>query len=289
MLVRLEQGEIVRRENMIQRRGGIPRVSVALAVVACVVAGVSVAAAAEPVAPADQLVRATASNTWDKTALAIETGDTVTWDLAGGSATHNVQGETGPPTDPVWLAYETEYASSGRVSFTFTQPGDYEFLCGAHPAMRGAITVTGAPVEPTATPTATATATGTAQPTITPQPTTSATPVPTVRPDDRTTPAPTGSASLDRTAPAITKFSLKAVRGGATVRFTLSENAAVTIRFKKGSKTLRTARLSARAGSRAVTVRGSKLVKGRYSVEIEARDARGNRAPMARKTVRVTR
>ena len=69
------------------------------------------------------------------------------------------------------------------------------------------------------------------------------------------------------------------MRRGATVRFTLSENAAVTIRFKKGSKTLRTARLSARAGSRAVTVRGSKLVKGRYSVEIEARDARGNRAP----------
>ena len=79
------------------------------------------------------------------------------------------------------------------------------------------------------------------------------------------------------------------MRRGATVRFTLSENAAVTIRFKKGSTTLRTARLSARAGSRAVTVRGSKLVKGRYSVEIEARDARGNRAPMARKTVRVTR
>jgi hypothetical protein len=73
------------------------------------------------------------------------------------------------------------------------------------------------------------------------------------------------------------------------VRFTLSENAAVTIRFKKGSRTLRTARLSVRAGTRSVTVRGAKLVKGRYRVEIEARDARGNRAPVARKTVRVTR
>ena len=61
----------------------------------------------------------------------------------------------------------------------------------------------------------------------------------------------------------------------------------MTIRFKKGSRTLRTARLSVRAGTRSVTVRGSKLVKGRYRVEIEARDARGNRAPVARKTVRV--
>ena len=87
----------------------------------------------------------------------------------------------------------------------------------------------------------------------------------------------------------ITKYRLKAVRRGATVRFTLSENAAVTIRFKKGSRTLRTARRSMRAGSRAITVRGAKLVKGRYSVQTEARDARGNRAPVARKTVRVKR
>lgn len=275
---------------MCQRRTGIPRVATALVAVGCAIAGVSVAAAAEP--RADQLVRATASNTWDKTALAIQTGDTVTWDLAGGSQAHNVQKDpVAPPSpDPSWNAYNTEYAASGRVDFTFTQPGTYDFVCGAHSnTMFGTIEVTGSPVEPTATPSATPTPT--AEPTITPRPATTATPVPTVRPgDDRITPAPTGSARLDRTAPTISAFRLKAVRRGATVRFTLSEPAAVTIRVKRGSKTLRTARRSMRAGRRAVTVRGSRVVKGRrYSVEIEARDARGNRAPLARKTVRVTR
>ena len=44
---------------MIQRRTGIPRVAVALAVVGCVVAGVSAAAAAEP--RADARVKATAA------------------------------------------------------------------------------------------------------------------------------------------------------------------------------------------------------------------------------------
>ncbi len=48
-------------------------------------------------------------------------------------------------------------------------------------------------------------------------------------------------------------------------------------------------RLAARAGARSVTVRGSKLVRGRYSVEIEARDARGNKAAVQRKNVKVTR
>jgi plastocyanin len=271
-----------------KRRRGIPRVAVALAAVGCVVACVSVAGAAEP--RADQLVRATAANTWDKSALAIETGDTVTWDLAGGQGvSHNAQKDPlePPTTDPNWESFATEYAASGRVEFTFTKPGSYRFVCGAHSGtMFGTVEVTGEPVEPTAT----ATPTGTAEPTITPRPTTTATPVPTARPGETiTTPAPTGSALFDRTAPALTKFSLKAVRFGATVRFTLSEPAAVTIRAKRGKATVRTVRLSARAGTRAVTIRSSKLARGSYRFEIEARDARGNRAPVQRKNVKVTR
>jgi hypothetical protein len=94
---------------------------------------------------------------------------------------------------------------------------------------------------------------------------------------------------LDRTAPVVSKFSLKAMRRGATVRFTLSEPAAVTIRAKRGKTTVRTVRLSARAGTRSVIIRGSSLARGRYSFEIEARDARGNNAPVQRKNVKVTR
>ena len=139
-----------------KRRTGIPRVAVALAVVGCVVACVSVAGAAEP--RADQLVKATASNTWDKTALAIETGDTVTWDFAGGSQSHNVQKDPESPAtaDPNWETFSTDYAATGREPFTFTKPGTYKFVCGAHSTtMFGSIEVTGEPVEPTATPSAT--------------------------------------------------------------------------------------------------------------------------------------
>ena len=63
----------------------------------------------------------------------------------------------------------------------------------------------------------------------------------------------------------------------------------MTIRFKRGKATSRTVRLSARAGARSVTVRSSALVRGRYVVEVEARDARGNRAAVQRANVRVTR
>ena len=63
--------------------------------------------------------------------------------------------------------------------------------------------------------------------------------------------------------------------------------ASVTLRVKRGSRTVGTIRLAERAGSRSVTLR--RMAKGRYSVEIEARDARGNKAAVQRKTVRVKR
>jgi len=80
---------------------------------------------------------------------------------------------------------------------------------------------------------------------------------------------------------------LRAIKGGTKVSFSLSESASVTLRVKRGSRTVGTIRLAERAGSRSVTLR--RLAKGRYSVEIEARDARGNKAAVQRKTVRVKR
>ncbi len=272
---------------MIQRRSGIPRVSAALAVVGCVVAGVSVAAAAEP--KADQLVKAQAS-TWDKPAVAVQTGETVTWDLnSSDNQFHNVKG-TANPADPNYATLYVPPAREGTVSYTFTQPGAYEFVCEVHAGtMRGTVTVTGAPTTPTATPsttpstTPTPTATASTAPPA-PQPTTA--PIPT---DNRLTPAPTRGRAADTTKPSISKLKLKAVRRGARVSFSLSETSSVTIRFKRGKRTVRTVRLSARAGTRSLTVRSSRLTKARYSVEIEARDARGNRADVQRKNVRITR
>jgi plastocyanin len=276
---------------MIQRKSGLPRVSAALAVVGCVVAGVSVAAAAEP--KADQLVKAQAS-TWDKPAVAVQTGEKVTWDLnSNDNQFHNVKG-TANPADPNYATLYVLPAREGTVSYTFTQPGAYEFVCEVHSGtMRGTVTVTGAPTTPTATPSTTPSTTPTSTPTPTatastappaPQPTTAPSPS-----DNRLTPAPSRGRAADTTKPMISKLKLKAVRRGARVSFSLSETSSVTIRFKRGKSTVRTVRLSARAGTRSLTVRSSRLTKARYSVEIEARDARGNRADVQRKNVRITR
>ena len=74
---------------------------------------------------------------------------------------------------------------------------------------------------------------------------------------------------------------------GAKVSFKLSESAAVTLRLKRGKTTLKTVRGSYRAGGGSVTLR--RMARGTYRVEIEARDARGNRTAVQRKTVKVTR
>jgi len=133
------------------------------------------------------------------------------------------------------------------------------------------------------------TATATATATASAQPTTSPTPAPTPSGSDRTTPAPLGSSRDDVIAPVISKLKLKAVAHGAKVSFALSEASTVTIRFMRGSRTVGSTKLSARAGSRSFTLRSSRLVRGRYTVEIEARDARGNKAAVQRAKVRVTR
>ncbi len=283
---------------MIQRRSGIPRVTAALAVVGCVVAGVSVAAASET--HADETVTGLTSS-WDKPTLAMQTGDTITWTwnpATGGGQPHNVVG-TANAADPAWGQIieppfeEGGPAPQGGTSFTFTQPGTYEFLCQVHAGtMRGTVTVTGAPTTPTATPSTTPSTTATATPTATSTTTTPPAPRPTTAPsptDNRLTPAPSRSRAADTTKPTISKLKLKAVRRGARVSFRLSETSSVTIRFTRGKRTVRTVRLSARAGTRSVTVRSSRLTKARYSVEIEARDARGNRADVQRKNVRITR
>jgi plastocyanin len=268
------------------RRGGV-RAAVAVIAVGCVIAGVSAAAAAETTA--DATIKATSASTWDPATVSVSTGDTVTWDTSGSTNVHNVQPKSGGDVDPNWAKFYGDYSNTEKYSFTFTQPGTYTFVCEAHqPGMSGSVTVTGAPATPTATPSATATTSATATPSATASPRATVSATPTATPGS-TTPAPTRSALLDKTAPTLSKLKLKAVSGGAKVAFTLSESAAVTIRAKRGTSTLRTVRLSARAGTRSITVRGSKLVRGTYTFEIEARDARGNKAPVQRKNVKVTR
>jgi plastocyanin len=278
---------------MKQRRGGGLRAAAVLVVMGGVLAGVGVAGASEEAQ--DATVNATAANTWAPDTVAIATGERVTWNFDGGNGvSHNVKGTTGPAEDPDWATYETPFVSTGTASRQFTRPGTYSFVCQAHTGtMTGTVTVTGAPVTPTPTGTATATATATptATATRTATPTATASGAPPPASPGMTTPAPSSAARLDRTAPVLSGLKLKALAGGARVTFKLSEPAAVTIRFKRrGSSTvLRSMRLAARTGTRAVTVRSARLVRGRYVVEIEARDASGNRAPMRRTNLRVSR
>jgi len=283
-------GGIVLDQDKGRRRGGLRAAAAVLAVMSAV-AVVGVAGAAEP--DADAVITGLASDVWDPNAVSIETGESITWQWSG--RTHNLKGVAGGPG---WSGVVlVNYAQDANYTRTFNEPGTYTFLCEAHsPNMSGTITVTGPPKTPTPTPSATATTTATVTttptPSVTTTPTATATPQPAPRPgDDRLTPAPGAAANLDRTAPVLTGFKLRAVRHGARVTFKLSEPAAVTIRVRRrGSRTvLRTARLAVREGTRTITVQGSRLVRGRYVVELEARDGRGNRAAPRRGNVRVTR
>jgi plastocyanin len=273
------------RLRQVRRRRGVYAAVATLA--ACgVLAGVGAAQQA-----ADATISATAANQFVPGSVDIATGESVSWAFTGG--THNVNGTTGPAEDADWPDVNSGFHSSGEFQYTFNQPGTYAFVCDAHAGMGGTVNVSGPAVTPTPTPTASPTVAPTTSPT--PQPTATPTPSPsgTTPPvDDHTqTPAPAGTASVDRTAPALSAVRLKALRRGARVTFKLSEPATVTLRFKRrgSSKVVRTVRLQARPGTRTVDVRSSRLKRGRYTVELQARDATGNSSSPLRSDLRIRR
>jgi hypothetical protein len=200
--------------------------------------------------------------------VSINTGDTVTWDFGESTQDHNAASSNAVPEDAAWEGFTTPFVQVGRYPRTFNQPGTYEYLCQAHPVMRGTITVTGEPVEPPDDP-----------PPPPPPPPPPSSP-PTSDPGT-TTPNPTGG--TDSVKPRVRSVRPTALRRGVRVRFTLSEPATVTIRVERGRKLVKSARVQARAGTRSVTLRSKKLKKGRYRVEVQARDAHGNRSTLATK------
>jgi plastocyanin len=232
----------------------------------------------------------------------ITTGQTVAWKFTEGNA-HNLMSTNAVATDPRWEPVLFPGPEDWRpapldatTEYTFYKSGTYEFLCKVHEAqnMRGKIIVTGPDLPiPTSTPTPTPTPTPTATPTATA--TASPTPAPTVAPsgnhppaDDHTyTPAP--SPAADTTKPALSGIKLRAKRRAARVTFKLSENATVTVQVRKrgAKKVLRAMTLQARAGTRTVVVRSSKLRKGRYTFTLTARDAMGNKSAASSAALRI--
>lgn len=251
-----------------------------------VLASVGVAGAAQ-----DETITAVGDATegqWQNADVTIQTGDTVTWTFQGQG--HNVVSSNASDKDPRWEPYaqpgQFEIAPPGAAySFTFYKSGSYDYICSLHPNMEGTVTVNGEDKEiPTGTPTPspTATATPTATPTTQPSP-----------PDDdhTTTPAPGTSATVDRTRPRLSRVKARGIRRGARIRFRVSETATVTANVKRrGSrKVLRRARWQVRRGTRQVTIRSRKLRRGRYSVQLRARDAMGNASSLKRAHVRIRR
>jgi plastocyanin len=261
------------------------RVSAAAVVVGGAVVGVGVAGAAQQAA--DQTITANNTNQFQNADVSIETGDTVTWSFTAG--THNAQSDNEVAADPNWTGFATPIPSTGTHEYTFTQPGTYEYVCVVHaPEMRGTITVTGEPTEPTPTPTTTPPPAPTTQPSPTPTPGPSgSTPAPPAGASGAT-PAP-GSAARDSIAPAVSGLRVAAIRRGARITLTLSETSTVTFRFKRRSsgRVVRTARLQVRAGKRTLIVRGGGLKRGRYVVELQARDSGGNVGALKRASVRI--
>jgi plastocyanin len=207
----------------------------------------------------------------------INTGDAVTWNFDRAGAPHNAASTNDVPTDPTWEAFSGAIVTSGSYSRTFNKPGIFTYHCDVHPGMTGTISVTGDPIE-TQTPT----------PSITATATTTATATPSTQPSDpgTSTPPPTGG-TQDLLKPTLRSFAAKGKRRAITVSFRLSENATVFVRVKRGSRVVKSVSKQLAAGKRSVSVRSSKLRKGRYKIEVRARDASGNVSTLASKSLRI--
>ena len=156
---------------------------------------------ASPAAAATQQVMMQ-NYAYSPAALTVRVGDTVTW-MQHDEAPHDVVTTSAP------VAFRSPQLSAGQSwSYTFRQPGTYQYYCSVHPDMRASVTVlpapTTAPPKPATTVPRTtpprATATGTpaspaaAAPVSTSPPSTSAAPVaaapqPTVQQATAATPA----------------------------------------------------------------------------------------------------
>ena len=95
-------------------------------------------------------------NFFDPANITVEPGTTVTWVHSGNNP------HTTTSYDGLWDSGMIEGGSGGTFSFTFEEPGTYDYFCIPHEEMGmvGSVTVTGGTA--TASPTATATASPTA-------------------------------------------------------------------------------------------------------------------------------
>jgi plastocyanin len=253
------------RNGRSRSRGGNYAAAAAVAVTAVLIA--VNAAGAVNAAQVYEIRGIAADTAWHPATLTVQTGDTVRWVFEGG--VHNVKS-----TSANWN-FTGGYPSSDPAPYTFTAEGAYTFVCEIHEVqgMSGTITVQDEPVDPTP------------DPDPDPSPSPSPSPAPTPQPSGPGTTTPPPSGGDDTVKPTVAGIRTKALRRAVRVQFRLSEPATVTVRVKRrGSrKVLKAKRVQALAGTSTVTLRSKRLKRGRYTVEIQARDAYGNRSSLVKK------
>jgi plastocyanin len=99
-------------------------------------------------------------NFFDKADITVEPGTTVTWVQRG------QYGHTTTSYDGLWDSGLIEGGTEGTYSYTFEEPGTYEYFCKPHEevGMVGTVTVSGGSASASATAPATASASAEAEP-----------------------------------------------------------------------------------------------------------------------------
>jgi plastocyanin len=124
------------------------------------IAGVLAAAGAALLFSAVAVAPAQADNTrisisdfrWSKNAE-IDLGESVTWDWIGPDTLHSVSGEA--PNATQWDSDPGNvdpHPLGDTFTVTFDQPGQYSFRCKLHASVRGTVTVSGNPGNPSSDP-----------------------------------------------------------------------------------------------------------------------------------------
>jgi len=210
-----------------------------------------VLAVAPPALAADVQVKALDTPGWDKTAVEVAIGDTVTWNFDGTTLAHNVESgsENWSFSSPIGVP------APNYTSEPFSAAGRYVYVCQLHQdTMRGEVVVGEPPPPPLSE-----------QPFV----------------NDSGAPGLFESGEYDEVAPRLSDLRARRAGGGARVTFAVSERSRVTARFVRSGRMRRTARVTVAAGDGRITVRKG-LKAGRYRIDLRAEDLAGNRSSKQR-------
>jgi plastocyanin len=213
-------------------------------------------ALAAPASAADVTIRGFA---FEPVEVNIAQGESVTWTFAGPDTNHSVTSDAGQAdswdSDPGRNPTAADHPIGDTFDHRFDVPGTFRYFCKVHPSMRGRVVVRGAGEPPP--------------------------------PADTT--APAISSLTARGGRACGRRARRCKPRPTTVRYSLSEEARVTLAFaaRKSGKT-RTFRQSGKAGANTLRRSVKQLRPGRYRLTVTAADAAGNVSAPATRDVRVS-